>query len=187
MINLYWREMHRRNRVVPCKQPGFKVHGCCLWDKIVQRFSKYLLLMVKMTAMITSAWSLTLTLSISKLSLQSPAALPCSVVFSSRFYWGNKVISTALSAQSLHRVWLFVVPRTSPSVSLVHGISHARTLEWVAISYTRGFSPPRDRTHIACIGKRALYHWCHLGSLYGLRSSPNKSSQVLSFGATPNL
>ena len=72
---------------------------------------------------ITSAWSLTLTLSISKLSLQRPAALPCSTVFSSQFYWGNNVISTASSVQSLHCVWLFAVPRTSLPVSLVRGIS----------------------------------------------------------------
>ena len=41
----------------------------------------------------------------------------------------------------------------------VHGISQARTLEWVAISSSRGSSPPRDRMHIFCIGRRILYHW----------------------------
>ena len=133
-----------------------KSMGVAYENKIVQRFSKYLLLMVKMTAMIASAWSLTLTLSISKLSLQRPAALPCSTVFSSQFYWGNKVISTASSAQSLHCVWLFAVPQTSLPVSLVHGISQAKTLEWVAISYTRGFCPPRLNPH--------LLHW-QAGSL----------------------
>ena len=31
--------------------------------------------------------------------------------------------------------------------SSVHGIFQARILEWVAISYSRGYSQPRDRTH----------------------------------------
>ena len=34
----------------------------------------------------------------------------------------------------------------SPRGSSVHGISHARILEWAAISFSRGFSQPRDRT-----------------------------------------
>ena len=35
--------------------------------------------------------------------------------------------------------------------SSVHGILQARTLEWVAISYLRGSSQPRDRTHNSCL------------------------------------
>ena len=41
----------------------------------------------------------------------------------------------------------------------VHGISQARILEWVVISFSRGSSQPRDRTHISCIGRWILYHW----------------------------
>ena len=40
----------------------------------------------------------------------------------------------------------------------VHGILQARILEWVAISFSRGCSWPRDRTHIfciSCIGRQA--------------------------------
>ena len=33
----------------------------------------------------------------------------------------------------------------------VHGIFQARILEWVVISYSRGFSQLRDRTHIFCV------------------------------------
>ena len=36
--------------------------------------------------------------------------------------------------------------------SSVHGISQARILEWVAISFSRGSSQPRNRTHISCFG-----------------------------------
>ena len=37
----------------------------------------------------------------------------------------------------------------SPPGSSVHGVSLARILEWVVISYSRGSSPPRDQTHIS--------------------------------------
>ena len=40
----------------------------------------------------------------------------------------------------------------SPPGFSVHGISHARVLEWVAISYYRRSSWPRDWTHVFCIG-----------------------------------
>ena len=43
----------------------------------------------------------------------------------------------------------------SPPGSSVLGISQARILEWVAISFSRGSS----WTHISCIGRRMLYHW----------------------------
>ena len=42
----------------------------------------------------------------------------------------------------------------SPPGSSVHGISQARILEWVAISFSRGSSQPRDRTHVFCLAGR---------------------------------
>ena len=39
----------------------------------------------------------------------------------------------------------------SPPGSSVHGILLARILEWVAISFSRGSSRPRDRTQVSCI------------------------------------
>ena len=42
--------------------------------------------------------------------------------------------------------------------SSVHGISQARILEWVAISFSRRTSQPRDQTHVSCIGRWFLYH-----------------------------
>ena len=36
--------------------------------------------------------------------------------------------------------------------SSVHGISQARILGWVAISFSKGSSPPRGRTRVSCIG-----------------------------------
>ena len=49
----------------------------------------------------------------------------------------------------------------SPLGSSVHGISQAIILEWVAISYSRAYSPPRDWTCVSCVsclGRRILYH-----------------------------
>ena len=40
----------------------------------------------------------------------------------------------------------------------VHGILQARILEWVVILFSRGFSQPRDWTHISRIC-RILYYW----------------------------
>ena len=36
----------------------------------------------------------------------------------------------------------------------VHGIFQARILEWVAISFSRGSSRPRDTAHISCLAGR---------------------------------
>ena len=47
--------------------------------------------------------------------------------------------------------------------SSVHDISQARILEWVAISYPRGSSRPRDRTQVSSIGRWILYHLSHGG------------------------
>ena len=42
----------------------------------------------------------------------------------------------------------------APVGSSVHGISQAIILEWVAISFSRGSSQPRDLAHISCIAGR---------------------------------
>ena len=42
----------------------------------------------------------------------------------------------------------------SPPSSSVHGIFQARTLEWVAISFSKGSSQPRNRTQVSCTAGR---------------------------------
>ena len=42
----------------------------------------------------------------------------------------------------------------SPPGSTVHGILQARMLEWVAISFSRGSSQPRDQTQVSSIAGR---------------------------------
>ena len=55
--------------------------------------------------------------------------------------------------------------------SSVHGIFQARTLEWVAISSSRGSSQPRDRTQVSCIAD-GLFTAEPLGKPNRVRSWP---------------
>ena len=43
--------------------------------------------------------------------------------------------------------------------SSVQGVSQARTLEWVAISFSRRFFCPRDWTRVSCIAGGFSYQW----------------------------
>ena len=62
------------------------------------------------------------------------------------------------------QVWVFpllvfsrsVILWTSLPGSSVHGISLARILEWVAISFLQGIFPTQEHTHVSCIGKWTL-------------------------------
>ena len=43
--------------------------------------------------------------------------------------------------------------------SSIHRISQARILEWIAISFSRGSSQPRDRTWVSCFAGRFFTVW----------------------------
>ena len=47
----------------------------------------------------------------------------------------------------------------SPPGSSIHGILQARILEWVAISFSRGSSWPRDQTWVSHIAGRCFNLW----------------------------
>ena len=47
----------------------------------------------------------------------------------------------------------------SPLGSSVRGILQARILEWIAISFPRGSSQPRDQTWVTCIAGRFFTVW----------------------------
>ena len=47
----------------------------------------------------------------------------------------------------------------SPPGPSIHGILQARILEWVAISFSRGSSRPRDRTWVSHIAGRRFNLW----------------------------
>ena len=56
-------------------------------------------------------------------------------------------------------VWIFATPELYPPGPSVHGISPARILELVAISFSSGSSRPRDQTCISCIAGGFFTHW----------------------------
>ena len=56
-------------------------------------------------------------------------------------------------------IWLCNPMDSSPPRSSVHGILQARTLEWSAISFSRGFSWPRDWTQVSCVAGRFFTIW----------------------------
>ena len=57
----------------------------------------------------------------------------------------------------------------SPPGSFVRGIFQTRIVEWVAISFSRGSSRPRDQTQVSCIAGGCFTIWAtreaHLGGL----------------------
>ena len=55
--------------------------------------------------------------------------------------------------------WTWDLMDCSLPGSSVHGISQAKILEWVAISFCRGFSQPRDQTPVSCIAGRFFTDW----------------------------
>ena len=60
----------------------------------------------------------------------------------------------------------------SPPGFSVRGILQARILEWVAIPFSRGSSPPRDRTQVSCLAGGFFYHLSHSSGLLA-RGSAN--------------
>ena len=68
---------------------------------------------------------------------------------------GTGTIQREKKVKSLSRARLFATLWTvACQALLVHGIFQARTLEWVAISFSRGSSHPRDRTWVSRIVNR---------------------------------
>ena len=64
--------------------------------------------------------------------------------------------------------------------SSVHGIFQERILEWVAISYSRGSSQPRNWTRISTIGRWILYQYATWDSLWKQNQDTIPSGLALS-------
>ena len=71
------------------------------------------------------------------------------------------ILSRFSGIQLFSTLWTVNLPGSS-----VCGILQARILEWVAISFSRGSSRPRDRTHVSCLlcWQLGSLPQCHLGS-----------------------
>ena len=78
-------------------------------------------------------------------------------------HWQVRLFTT--SATSVHAKSLQSRPTlcdptdSSPTGSSVHRISQARILEWVAISFSRGSSWPKNWTWVSCIAGRFFTIW----------------------------
>ena len=57
------------------------------------------------------------------------------------------------------KVTLWYPTLCDPMDYTVHGILQARILEWVAFTFSRGSSPPRDQTQVSCIAGRFFTSW----------------------------
>ena len=61
--------------------------------------------------------------------------------------------------------------------SSVHGIFQARVLEWIAISFSRGSSQPRDRTRVSSTAGRRFTVWAtreeYIYYIYQARKDPD--------------
>ena len=85
---------------------------------------------------------------------------PCSYSILSYVYSCCTYVVRAPSLQ----LWLTLWDPMDCSLpgSPVHGISQARILQWVVISFSRGSSRPRDWTHVSCVScteGRFFYLW----------------------------
>ena len=65
--------------------------------------------------------------------------------------------------------------------SSVHGIFQERILQWVAISYSRGSSQPRNWTCVSCIGRRIFYQYATWDSLWKQNQDTIPSERALSW------
>ena len=74
--------------------------------------------------------------------------------------WGKACAENKLQQLLLSRVRLFATPWTvAHQAPLSKAFPRQDILEWVAISSSRGSSPPRDWTWVSCIGRRILHHY----------------------------
>ena len=62
-----------------------------------------------------------------------------------------KSVCVCVCKHVLSYVWLCNHTDCSPPGSSIHGILPARILEWIVISSSRGYSWPRDQTHVSWV------------------------------------
>ena len=83
---------------------------------------------------------------------------------------GGLVVKSCLTLASQTHVVAHKAPLSS-----AHGIFQSRILEWVAISFSRGFSLSRDRTRLSCIVGGFFTNWGTRKAQLKAKSYPNQS------------
>ena len=100
-----------------------------------------------------------------------PSSISSTLVLQLKLLQSRSIFTSFAAVQSLSYVQLFCDPMDcSPPGSSVRGTSQARILEWVAISSSRGSSPPRDRT-------RVYWLFCIAGGFF-TTDPPGKSFHI---------
>ena len=93
-------------------------------------------------------------------------------ISSSKFYDNESESEVTQSCPTLWHPVEYSLPGSS-----LHGILQARILEWVAISFSRGSSQPRDWTQVSRIAGRRF-------NLWGTREALNSMNMWLNLNAT---
>ena len=99
-------------------------------------------------------------------------------------YRERNQIMVAWKWKSLSRVWLFATPWT---IQIMEFSRPEYPLEWVAFSFSRGSSQPRDQTQVSHIAGGFFYQLSYQGSPYGcqeldIRRGDLTHLWVMSFG-----
>ena len=84
---------------------------------------------------------------------------PAVTVMSTQLLYPTLVNNPRRKVKSLSRVQLCNPMDCSLPGSSVHGIFQAVVLEWIAISFSRGLSQPRDQTQVSRIAGRFFTVW----------------------------
>ena len=90
--------------------------------------------------------------------------------------WSRSVVSNSLRPMDC-----------SPPSSSVRGILQARMLEWVAISFSRGSSRPRDLTQVSHIAGRRFNLWAMKRTIPPVALLMVRSKNLWSWGYMGNL
>ena len=77
-----------------------------------------------------------------------PEKYPCFITSWTEVKWSEVKWRHSIMSDSL-----WPMDCSLPGYS-IHGIFQARVLEWIAISFSRGSSQPRDRTRVSCVVDR---------------------------------
>ena len=88
--------------------------------------------------------------------------------------WIVSVLVGWSEVKSLSGVWLCDPMDCSLPGFSIHGIFQERVLEWVAITFSRGFSWPRDWTQVSCIAGRCFTIWATKETLRKLKTIQKK-------------
>ena len=141
-----------------------------------------------------SSWSLTKTGSC--VQTTSTSQLPCSVfsVLVHMFLREPRNYSPSHRWSEWQRIWMCSVAEScltlydpmdhSLSDSSVHEILQARILEWVVIPFSRGFSWPRDRSHLSSRFQADFLPLSHQGSPESLKDL-DKVTPLKCLGSNP--